>query len=460
MSDPGALRPVRRFLATFLEREHDRAVSTLVLGAGVAQAILFATLLLLTRLFTPEDFGVLASFGGVLSVVSVLACLRFDLAIPLPETEEEAVGVLALSLLSTVVVAGLAGLAVWAAGDSLSALIGISEHAELLWLLPVGSLLLGTYNSLQYWAIRQRDFTAVSQTRVGQAAAGALTQIGMGLVTQGPFGLVLGQVINGGAGFLYLGWRAVRQARTALTAVSISLLADLGSRYRRFPLLMAPESLLGAANRYLPPVLLASLVGAGEAGVFYVAYRLLGAPVSLLAPAVGQVLLADVQRAASVEELGQSTTKLLGRLVGVAVGPLIFIGVNGPTLFSWAMGPQWLRAGVIARWLAFAACAQLLAHAVQVLLPARGHQGVALRLQGMGALLQLGTLFGVASFYGEGAAEAFAVAALAFHTIYLAVVLKTLRVSPVALAKDLRTPGMVVLSWIALATITYYASGL
>ena len=75
-----------------------RSASLLAGGAVAGQAIIVAASPILTRLYSPEDFGVLAVFASLLSILSIVASLRYQLAIPLPKTDEEAANVTVLSL--------------------------------------------------------------------------------------------------------------------------------------------------------------------------------------------------------------------------------------------------------------------------------------------------------------------------------------------------------------------------
>src|SRR3954453_22581149 len=76
------------------------SVGVLLGGTGIAGAISALMLPVLTRLYTPQDFSLLAVLTSAIAIVSVAACLRFDMAIPLPEQDAEAANVLGLAILS------------------------------------------------------------------------------------------------------------------------------------------------------------------------------------------------------------------------------------------------------------------------------------------------------------------------------------------------------------------------
>ena len=56
-------------------------------GAVFAQALGLLITPILSRLFAPEAFGTAAIFGSLLQVCTVVVCLRYELAIMLPEKD-------------------------------------------------------------------------------------------------------------------------------------------------------------------------------------------------------------------------------------------------------------------------------------------------------------------------------------------------------------------------------------
>ncbi|MDC4533125.1 polysaccharide biosynthesis protein, partial [Acinetobacter baumannii] len=76
-----------------------KAVSVLVGGTAFAQLVGLICLPILTRLYSPEDYAVLGIYVAIVSILSVIACLRLEIAIPIPEKDAEAKSLLILSLL-------------------------------------------------------------------------------------------------------------------------------------------------------------------------------------------------------------------------------------------------------------------------------------------------------------------------------------------------------------------------
>jgi O-antigen/teichoic acid export membrane protein len=76
--------------------EFGRNVLTLMTGTTIAQSIPVAITPILTRLYTPEDFGLLAVFVALTAILGSIANGRYELAIMHPEKDEESINIAAL----------------------------------------------------------------------------------------------------------------------------------------------------------------------------------------------------------------------------------------------------------------------------------------------------------------------------------------------------------------------------
>ena len=74
--------------------ESSENVLTLMTGTVIAQAIPTAIVPILTRVFTPRDFGLLALYGSIVSILSVVVTGCYELAVRFPKRDDEAKQVL------------------------------------------------------------------------------------------------------------------------------------------------------------------------------------------------------------------------------------------------------------------------------------------------------------------------------------------------------------------------------
>ena len=266
-----------------------RSVVTLASGTAIGQLLLFLAVPVLTRLYTPADYGALAVYSSTLTVLVVLASLRYEAAILLPQDEDTAASLLALTFLLLAVTAAIVSLLVWLAGDAFVAVVKVPALRPYRWLLPVGFIGAGMYQALSYWAIRRGEFGRVARTKLSQGVGQVVSQVGLGAAGAGAPGLLIGDVIGrvaggGGLALLALGGRS--HARVTRASV-----LSAASRYRRFPLLTTWSGLLNVGSLQLPSILFSASFGAAAAGLYALSFKMLVLPTMLVGQAVGQVFL-------------------------------------------------------------------------------------------------------------------------------------------------------------------------
>jgi O-antigen/teichoic acid export membrane protein len=415
--------PVAPLPPTAAHKGFVRAVLVLVSGTALAHGLTAAALPVVSRLYSPADFGVLAVFSSLLSIIAVAACLRFELAIPLPEADEDALQLLAVSLMCCLSLSLLIALAVALAPDWIARQLGQPGLAKHLWLLPAGVLLAGAYSALQFWHVRHKHFTLLARTRVAQSAGSGVTQIGLGWGGIGPLGLLLGYMMNTSIAFLALGGQPLRAA----PGISGRRMRALAFEYRRFPQYSSFEALANSASIQLPIIMIAALATASEAGYLMMAMYVAQAPMSLIGTAVSQVYLSRAPEELRAGRLGPFTAEILSGLFKAGVGPLLAIGILSPALFGLVFGGGWERAGWLVAWMTPWFVLQFLAVPVSMALAVTGHQRASLLLQLLGLGLRVGMVWSAGRWHASLASEAYAISGALFYLAYLSLILVVVR---------------------------------
>jgi O-antigen/teichoic acid export membrane protein len=366
-----------------------RDLVRLVSGTLAGRVIAVAAMPMITRLYSPADFALLATYLSLVSLVSVAACLRLDVAIPVAKADEDAAHLLVLALLVAGTVSLLAlGLAMAVPGE-VAALLGQPDIAPWLWLVPVGVLLASSYSTLQWWATRARRFGSIAITRVTQALFGSATSVALGVAGVAPLGLLLGNVLNASAGSLRLLVDLRRQDVSAFTRLSpAGLLATLG-RYRRFPIFSTPEALINVAGLQLPILLIAAFLG-HEAGFLLLAQQVMALPMSLLGSSISQVYMSRAPEKLANGQLAEFTLETLSRLAAIALGPVVLLALVAPFVFTVIFGSDWTRSGQIMLWMAPWMALQFIASPISTVLLVTNRQPTLLLLTTIGLVLRAG----------------------------------------------------------------------
>ena len=138
--------------------EFNRNVVTVMTGTTIAQAIPIAIMPILTRLYTPEEFGIFALYVAIASIFGVIATARYELAIMLPKKDSEAANLFNLSIIITFIISLFTLLFVLIFHQPLINLIGNPEIGKWLYFIPLTVLFTGLYQTLNYWSSRKKNF--------------------------------------------------------------------------------------------------------------------------------------------------------------------------------------------------------------------------------------------------------------------------------------------------------------
>jgi len=196
------LAPLRGILPTGL---FARGVTVLAGSNALGQIIALAASPVLTRLYSPADFGLLAIYMSLTTVFGIVVCLRYELAIPLPDLDSEGLSVAAVALAFVLLNSLLSVAAVWWWREDVAGFFNMPTLAPVLWMFPISMLLLGSFTVFRYWSVRIKAFPAIGIARLQQVLASLSVQL-VG-ASFGAVALIGGQLANQGVGSTSLGRR-------------------------------------------------------------------------------------------------------------------------------------------------------------------------------------------------------------------------------------------------------------
>lgn len=329
-------------------------------GNAVAQVIGFALSPVISRLFSPSDFGEFGTFSAVLTVISAGVTLEYSQAIMLPKNDNEAFNLLVISVLSTIVIA-LGCIFTYLAMPSLIGGVMPSHRALTIILLACGIAAAGINSTCQAWCVRAKAFRQTSTSQVIRSTASNSSQIIFGMCNFGAIGLMISNVLadTAASGNLV---RAVRGSlRDLKHSVNWHTIKALAYEYRDFPLYSASQRVVNAVSVGLPVVLLTHYYGLAVAGAYTFGMRIIWTPMSFVLSSLRQVLF---QKACEAHRLGKSLVSIYVKvtllLFAVAILPALGLILWAPSLFSFVFGAKWSFAGELAVflviWLLFAFC--------------------------------------------------------------------------------------------------------
>lgn len=329
-------------------------------GTALAQILGYALSPIISRLYSPADFGVFGSFYAVVGIIASVLTLDYSLAIMLPKGKEDAINLFGLSCLSTAIITVICLIICVLFPGYVRGLIK-APGSWILVLLVIGILADGLNQASQAWCVRVKSFKHTSASQVIRSLSTNGTQLGLGFLKGGPSALVFAGVLGDTLASANLAGVVARDLRSLRANVRWKRIWHMAKEYRDFPLYSASTNLINTVSLGLPIFLLTHFFGIAIAGAYAFGNRILSAPLSLIQRALRQVLY---QKACETHNDGGSLLLLymkftVGSFAIGLVPSLVFI-IWSPQIFPWIFGVQWHTAGVFAQsmmvWLLFMFC--------------------------------------------------------------------------------------------------------
>ncbi len=331
-------------------------MTKLVGGTVITQLLSVLASPIVTRLFGPEAFGLFAIFLSIIGLIVPVVCLRYEFAIVLPRSEQEAAPLVWVCIALAALVALATGPVLFFYRQEIATLFNVPGLSQWILLIPATELAAGIFVALNYWNTRVKRFGRLSAAQVTRSVTMVGTQLGAGFagfISGGS--LIFAAFLGYLSATLMLGgliWRedgaVLRQGLTRHAMIQGM------KRYRNFPLIDTWGALLTSISWELPVILLATFFSTAVVGAYSLCLMVLQIPMNVIGVSLGQVFFsaAAPARHASGDVLVNVIEETEVRLIIIAVLPFMILALAGQELFMSVFGPAWSEAGIYAQILA------------------------------------------------------------------------------------------------------------
>ena len=331
--------------------EFSRNVLTLMTGTTIAQAIPIAISPILTRIYTPEDFGVFALFIAITAIFGTIANARYELAIMLPKKDEDAINIFALGFIITCFISLILLILVVIFNSYFTKLLGKEEISFWLYFMPITVFFSGLFNILNYFNNRKKNYKDLRNATILKSIILAIIQLSVGFVKAGASGLISGSIVSNMFANMKLA-RNILKNKILISKISKVKIIALAKRYKDFPKHSMISSLFDNLSLQLPSLIIPKIFTYSISGYFFFANRIVNLPVSLISASIAQVYL---QKISENKNKGIETFSIfintIKKLFSIAL-PITVIGcIISPYIFTLLFGEEWRISGEIAQYL-------------------------------------------------------------------------------------------------------------
>ncbi|MFW2441368.1 lipopolysaccharide biosynthesis protein [Aliarcobacter butzleri] len=332
--------------------EFSKNVLTLMTGTTIAQAIPIAITPILTRMYTPNDFGVFALFVAVTAVLGSISNGRYELSIMLPKKDEDAINIFALGFIITCFVSFLLLILVIIFNDYFTRLLGNDEISFWLYFMPISVFFIGLFNLLNYFNNRRKNYKDLRNAIIFKSIILVITQLSIGFIKQGAMGLISGEILSRMASNSKLLKNIVKD-KILISKISKIKIIALGKRYKDFPKYNILSTTADVLTLQLPFLMIPKIFNLSISGFFFFSQKIISLPASLISKSISQVLFQKMtenknKNLENMDLLLKTIKKLLIISLFISINIIIF----GQDLFEIIFGDNWKLSGIILQYLA------------------------------------------------------------------------------------------------------------
>lgn len=314
-------------------------------GTTIAQAIPIAISPILTRIYTPEDFGVFALYIGIVNFIAVVATARYEMAIVLPKSEKEAINILALSILITLSIVFVITFIILFLKKFILNSLNANDLGNIIYLVPLSILLAGLAQSFNYWSNRKEYFKNMSNAQISQSISIGIFQPLFKLIGINS-GLILGNMVGRFVSVFILIHKFIKNDKIAMQYIKKEVMIEQMIKYKDFPLVNSFHAFSDILRSSGSVMLISSFFGSAILGFYTLSLRVLQVPIGIIGSALGQVLYKKFSSLHNDNQpLYPYVKVVIIKLLFVALptfGILFFIA---PDLFAFVFGEKWRIAG-------------------------------------------------------------------------------------------------------------------
>ncbi|MDI3521131.1 MAG: hypothetical protein PWR04_1119 [Anaerophaga sp.] len=346
----------KKAFKSFYSSEIYRNSAKLFFGHAFGQGVVFLSGPVLSRLYSPDEFGTYALMSSIAGAISVIGSGSYEYAIVTVKNEKEADTVSLLSIfLSTVaslVSAIILSIIFLKSGAWRDGFVGKG------WILvPVFVLFQGFYNTTNFSLTRSKKYGTISVARSIRAVGMVPAQILLGI--KGIYsGLYIGMVFGHFLGMSLQLKRALKDYVLALQTITIRDVKNVARSYYKFPLYYMPEQLINKLSSQSPVFLLKIFFNDALVGLYALPSSFLSVPVVIIGNSLGQIYFRDAAQKYNLQkDISLITANLFKFLFRLAVFPFGVLMIFGDVFVEFVFGNEWYQAGVYAMilspWLLF-----------------------------------------------------------------------------------------------------------
>ncbi len=327
-------------------------VSVLLAGNTIAQVIPFLFSPIISRLYTPEDFGFMGLvYGTIAMTLSPILNLRYEQAVILPKDDRKSISLINVSFISSLGLTVLFIIVSIIFNEQVVSFFNETRLQTWIFIVPLFMIFVGLQTPLNYWLIRKQAFKATAFNKIAQTSIITIAAISLS-VFKFDGNLIIAYLSGWLIYVLFTFYQSVKKDFQFILIKSSELLTVI-KEYKSFPIYnILPTILITVCQIFIPVLYLQKYYDTETVGYFTHIRQYTLIPLSLLSIAISQVLLESISsKIKEKQRIFPLLKKLLTSLIIISIPAYFVVYFFGPDLFSIIFGEQWRISGEFAQTL-------------------------------------------------------------------------------------------------------------
>ena len=323
---------MNRIKDLFSKNEFTKNIFVLISLTSIGQIISVISILILAKFYTITDFGNYAVFISINALIAISSTARLELALVLPKEDEEAVKIMKIGLFITLIYVIVLALILM----TIYYQIGIKN---IYWFyMPFSVSATSIQSFLQYFSLRIKTYQVFGYSGLIQSLVFFFISLILSFTSLKINGLITAFIVGQLSSIIWYYFNL----RDKLKFFSISMEASILKKYLDFPKYFIASEFLMTSYQQLMPLLLSHYYNLHIVGHFAMGNRLIKAPSSFIAGAIGNLFRNDAQsEITKTESMNNIFNLTLKRLLVVGFVCFGFFFLIPQKLYEQIIGVQW-----------------------------------------------------------------------------------------------------------------------
>jgi lipopolysaccharide exporter len=344
-------------------------------GSALSQVVVVFTTPILSRIYSPDDFGAASVFFSIVGFFTILSTFQYEGAIMLPKRNIDSLALVILSTMLAFVSSIIIGLVLYFFHDDFFGLFHMESQSKFWEWIPIAIVVYALYSVLSHWVTRLGQYKTIAYRQFFQSVSQSVTKIVLGKLSFVSTGLVVGTLLGIVASIAILIKGRMKDLVRSFRLITWKRVKDNARRYHKFPKYTMIQGLMDTFQESLLLLVISAFYGNAKLGMYTFTLALLQKPLQVIGASLGQVYFQDISKKfANEQEIYTDTIKLIKILLAIALIIYIPVVIFGPWIFDFFFGDSWWESGEIAQIMALWLILKLISSPISSIPNVTGHQ--------------------------------------------------------------------------------------